>query len=123
MQTISIIAQTHITGDSNATRKHCIRGEEIGDLKYAPLIQSVKHHSVSARTIRRRLQQSGMSARRPLLRLPLTKATGVCATNGAINGCHGQWNGTTLCLLKNPASGFNISMVGFEFGYTVGRGC
>ncbi|GFV65454.1 HTH_Tnp_Tc3_2 domain-containing protein [Trichonephila clavipes] len=34
-------------------------------------IESVMHHSVSARTIRRRLQQSGLSARRPLLGLPL----------------------------------------------------
>ncbi|GFS97876.1 transposable element Tcb1 transposase [Trichonephila clavipes] len=33
--------------------------------------ESVTHHSVSARTIRRRLQQSGLSARRPLLGLPL----------------------------------------------------
>ncbi|GFY36374.1 transposable element Tcb1 transposase [Trichonephila clavipes] len=33
-------------------------------------IESVTHHSVSARTIRRRLQQSGLSARRPLLSLP-----------------------------------------------------
>ncbi|GFT29745.1 transposable element Tcb1 transposase [Trichonephila clavipes] len=30
-------------------------------------------HSVSARTIRRRLQQSGLSVRRPLLGLPLTQ--------------------------------------------------
>ncbi|GFV19046.1 secreted protein acidic and rich in cysteine [Trichonephila clavipes] len=36
-------------------------------------IESVTHHSVSARTIRRRLQQSGLSARRPLLGLPLTQ--------------------------------------------------
>ncbi|UYV70135.1 hypothetical protein LAZ67_7001931 [Cordylochernes scorpioides] len=37
-------------------------------------IQSVTHHPVSARTIRRRLQQNGLSARRPLLlRLPLTQ--------------------------------------------------
>ncbi|GFY02082.1 transposable element Tcb1 transposase [Trichonephila clavipes] len=36
-------------------------------------IESVTHHSVSARTIRRSLQQSGLSARRPLLGLPLTK--------------------------------------------------
>ncbi|GFV82775.1 transposable element Tcb1 transposase [Trichonephila clavipes] len=36
-------------------------------------IESVTLHSVSARTIRRRLQQSGMSARRPLLGLPLTR--------------------------------------------------
>ncbi|GFU69064.1 transposable element Tcb1 transposase [Trichonephila clavipes] len=34
-------------------------------------IESVMRHSVSARTIRRRLQQSGLSARRPLLGLPL----------------------------------------------------
>ncbi|GFX26041.1 transposable element Tcb1 transposase [Trichonephila clavipes] len=36
-------------------------------------IESVTHHSVSARTIRRRLQQNGLSARRPLLGLPLTQ--------------------------------------------------
>ncbi|GFX44642.1 transposable element Tcb1 transposase [Trichonephila clavipes] len=36
-------------------------------------IEPVTHHSVSARTIRRRLQQSGLSARRPLLGLPLTQ--------------------------------------------------
>ncbi|UYV69939.1 hypothetical protein LAZ67_7001272 [Cordylochernes scorpioides] len=39
----------------------------------AQYIQSVTHHPVSARTIRRRLQQSGLSARRPLLRLYLTQ--------------------------------------------------
>ncbi|GFU57876.1 transposable element Tcb1 transposase [Trichonephila clavipes] len=36
-------------------------------------IESVTHHSVSARTIQRRLQQSDLSARRPLLGLPLTQ--------------------------------------------------
>ncbi|GFW93610.1 transposable element Tcb1 transposase [Trichonephila clavipes] len=36
-------------------------------------IESVKNHSVSTCTIRRRLQQSGLSARRPLLSLPLTQ--------------------------------------------------
>ncbi|GFX47621.1 transposable element Tcb1 transposase [Trichonephila clavipes] len=36
-------------------------------------IESVTHHSVSARTIRCRLQPSGLSARRPLLGLPLTQ--------------------------------------------------
>ncbi|GFW97250.1 transposable element Tcb1 transposase [Trichonephila clavipes] len=36
-------------------------------------IESVTHHSVSARTIRRFLQQSGLSARRPLLGLSLTQ--------------------------------------------------
>ncbi|GFV19669.1 transposable element Tcb1 transposase [Trichonephila clavipes] len=34
-------------------------------------IEFVMHHSVSARTIRPRLQQSGLSARHPLLALPL----------------------------------------------------
>ncbi|GFT19648.1 transposable element Tcb1 transposase [Trichonephila clavipes] len=36
-------------------------------------IESVTYHSVSARTIRRRLQQSGLSSRRPLLGLHLTQ--------------------------------------------------
>ncbi|GFT95888.1 transposable element Tcb1 transposase [Trichonephila clavipes] len=36
-------------------------------------IESITHHSVSASTIRHRLQQSGLSARRPLLGLPLTQ--------------------------------------------------
>ncbi|GFX34800.1 transposable element Tcb1 transposase [Trichonephila clavipes] len=36
-------------------------------------IESVKHHSVSTCTNRRRLQQSSLSARRPLLGLPLTQ--------------------------------------------------
>ncbi|GFT91982.1 transposable element Tcb1 transposase [Trichonephila clavipes] len=36
-------------------------------------IESVTHHSVSARTFRCRLQQSGLPARRPLLGLPLTQ--------------------------------------------------
>ncbi|GFV49019.1 transposable element Tc1 transposase [Trichonephila clavipes] len=37
-------------------------------------IESVTHHSVSACTIRRRLQQSGLSARRTLHYLPLTQS-------------------------------------------------
>ncbi|GFX33478.1 transposable element Tcb1 transposase [Trichonephila clavipes] len=36
-------------------------------------IEPVTHHSVSVRTIRRRLQQSGLSSRRPLLGLPMTQ--------------------------------------------------
>ncbi|GFW51580.1 transposable element Tcb1 transposase [Trichonephila clavipes] len=35
-------------------------------------IESVTHHSVSTRTIRRRLQESGLSARHSSLGLPLT---------------------------------------------------
>ncbi|GFU50932.1 transposable element Tcb1 transposase [Trichonephila clavipes] len=36
-------------------------------------IECASHHSVSARAIRRHLQQSGLSVRRPLLGLPLTQ--------------------------------------------------
>ncbi|GFS66398.1 transposable element Tcb1 transposase [Trichonephila clavipes] len=36
-------------------------------------IEFLTHHSVSARTIRHHLQQSGLSARRPLFGLPLTQ--------------------------------------------------
>ncbi|GFW60131.1 transposable element Tcb1 transposase [Trichonephila clavipes] len=36
-------------------------------------IEPLTHHPVSARTIRRRLQQSCLSARRPLLGLPFTQ--------------------------------------------------
>ncbi|GFT16905.1 transposable element Tc1 transposase [Trichonephila clavipes] len=36
-------------------------------------IESVTHHSVSARTVQHRLLQSGLSARHPLLVLPLTQ--------------------------------------------------
>ncbi|GFX58489.1 hypothetical protein TNCV_416691 [Trichonephila clavipes] len=38
----------------------------------AQQIQSVMHHSMSVRTIQRRFQQSGMAAKRSLLRLLLT---------------------------------------------------
>ncbi|GFV35763.1 transposable element Tcb1 transposase [Trichonephila clavipes] len=38
----------------------------------AQQIQTVKHHSMSVRIIRCHLHQSGLSARRPLLRLILT---------------------------------------------------
>ncbi|GFW49849.1 transposable element Tcb1 transposase [Trichonephila clavipes] len=81
-------------------------------------IRSVTHHLVSARTIRSRLQQSGMSVRRPLLRLPLT---------GNHRRLRRQWcderQTWTLCLMTNPDSACNITMVGFEFRDTVERGC
>ncbi|GFX78155.1 transposable element Tcb1 transposase [Trichonephila clavipes] len=47
--------------------------QEVTSRTVAQHIVSVTHHSVSARTIRRHLQQSGLSARRPLLGLPLTQ--------------------------------------------------
>ncbi|GFV40204.1 hypothetical protein TNCV_3823041 [Trichonephila clavipes] len=39
-------------------------------------VEYVKHHSVSAHTIRRRLQHSGLSAKHPMLGLPLTQNHG-----------------------------------------------
>ncbi|GFW31448.1 uncharacterized protein TNCV_1287951 [Trichonephila clavipes] len=83
----------------------------------------VTHHSVSARTIRRRLQQSGLSARRSLLDLPLTQDH---------RRLRHQWcderrmwveNGMKLSLLTSHASVCNTTMVGFESGDTVERGC
>ncbi|GFW35907.1 transposable element Tc1 transposase [Trichonephila clavipes] len=68
-------------------------------------IQWVTHHSVSSGIIRRRLQQSRMPARHPLLLLPLNgNHRCLRAANGAMNGGHGQRNGSTLCLLTNPIS-------------------
>ncbi|GFU41961.1 transposable element Tcb1 transposase [Trichonephila clavipes] len=52
-----------------------------------------------------------MSARLPLLRLPLTGNHRRLLYQCAMNGGHGQWNGTTLCLLTNPVSGCNITMI------------
>ncbi|GFT55121.1 transposable element Tcb1 transposase [Trichonephila clavipes] len=50
-----------------------VTGRSVTSGTVAQHIESVTHHSVSARTIRRRLQQSGLSARRSLLGLPLTQ--------------------------------------------------
>ncbi|GFU59233.1 HTH_38 domain-containing protein [Trichonephila clavipes] len=87
-------------------------------------IESVTHHSVSARTIRRRLQQSGQFARRPLLGLPLTlRTTDVSAANGAMKEGCGRLNGMKLSLLTSHASVCNTTMVEFESGNTVERGC
>ncbi|GFW15347.1 transposable element Tcb1 transposase [Trichonephila clavipes] len=49
----------------------CMTDRSVTSRTVAQHIESVTHHSVSARTIRRRLQQSGVSAKRPLLGLPL----------------------------------------------------
>ncbi|GFV77952.1 transposable element Tcb2 transposase [Trichonephila clavipes] len=60
-----------------------------------------------------------MFVRHPLLRLPLTGNHRRLHRQSAMKGEHGQWNGTTLCLLTNLISAYNITMVGFEFGDTV----
>ncbi|GFS66368.1 HTH_38 domain-containing protein [Trichonephila clavipes] len=79
--------------------------------------------SLSARTLRRRLQQSGLSVRRPLLGLPLTQNHISLAANGERKvGC-GRQNRMKLSLLTSHASVCNTTMVGFESGDTVERGC
>ncbi|GFW69328.1 transposable element Tc1 transposase [Trichonephila clavipes] len=50
-----------------------VTNRSVTSRRIAQRIQSITHHSVSARTTRRRLQQSGLSARRPLLGLPMTQ--------------------------------------------------
>ncbi|GFY32239.1 transposable element Tcb1 transposase [Trichonephila clavipes] len=51
-----------------------VRDRSVISPTVAQHIESVTHHSVSACTIRRRLQQSGPSTRRPFLGLPLTQS-------------------------------------------------
>ncbi|GFW29905.1 transposable element Tcb1 transposase [Trichonephila clavipes] len=84
-------------------------------------IESVTHHSMSARTIRRRLQQSGLFARRPLTLLPLTqnhrRLRHQCVMK---EGC-GRQNGMKLSLLTRHASVCNTTMVGFESGHRGAR--
>ncbi|UYV81499.1 hypothetical protein LAZ67_20001366 [Cordylochernes scorpioides] len=61
---------------SRADRKivsMAVTDRSVASRTVAQHIQSVTHHPVSARTIRHRLQQRGLSARRSLLRLPLTQ--------------------------------------------------
>ncbi|GFT22185.1 HTH_38 domain-containing protein [Trichonephila clavipes] len=86
-------------------------------------IESVTHHSVSARTIRRRSQQSGLSERRPLLGLPLTQNHRRLHRNGVMKEGCGCQNGMKLSLLRSHASVCNTTMFGFESGDTVERGC
>ncbi|GFT07769.1 transposable element Tcb1 transposase [Trichonephila clavipes] len=82
--------------------------------------QSHTHCSMPARTIRRRLQQRGMSARRTLLRLSLT---------GNHRRLRGQWcvERWTWTMEWNDivfTDEFrNITTVGFESGDPVGRDC
>ncbi|GFV97678.1 hypothetical protein TNCV_2312651 [Trichonephila clavipes] len=68
-----------------AVMDHAARSRTI-----AQQIQYVTHHSASTRIIRRRLQQSGMSARRPLIRLSLTGNYG--RFHRKWHGGHGQQN-------------------------------
>ncbi|UYV62559.1 hypothetical protein LAZ67_2001095, partial [Cordylochernes scorpioides] len=85
----------------------------VTSLTEAQHIQSVTHHPVSARTIRRRLQQSDLSARRPLLRIPLTQnhrrlCRQWCDERRMWTA---EWN--EIALLTSHASVCNTTMVGF----------
>ncbi|GFT97705.1 hypothetical protein TNCV_4229011 [Trichonephila clavipes] len=55
--------------------------------------------------------------------ITLVETPSVCIANAAMNGGHGQRNVATLCLPSNPVSAYNITIVGFEFGDTVVKGC
>ncbi|GFU63208.1 HTH_38 domain-containing protein [Trichonephila clavipes] len=86
-------------------------------------IESVTHHSASARTIRCCLQQSGLSARRPLLGLPLTQNHRCFRRQSCDERRYGRQNGMKLSLLTSHASICNTTMVGFQSGDTVEREC
>ncbi|GFY33514.1 uncharacterized protein TNCV_4538421 [Trichonephila clavipes] len=87
-------------------------------------IESVTHHLVSARTIRRRLQQSGLSARRPLLGLPLTQNHRRLPQQWCDERSMWmvEWN-EVVFTDESHASVCNTPMVRFESGDTVERGC
>ncbi|GFT31588.1 transposable element Tcb1 transposase [Trichonephila clavipes] len=72
-------------------------------------------------TIRRRLLQSGHSARCPLLFLPLTQNHRSLRRQWCDERRMGGENGMKLSLLTNRASVCNTTMVGFEPGDTVER--
>ncbi|GFU57674.1 uncharacterized protein TNCV_3638291 [Trichonephila clavipes] len=55
--------------------RRAVTDDSVTSRTVAQHIESVTHHSVSARTIRRRLQQSGLSARRPFLVLDAESQT------------------------------------------------
>ncbi|GFV02362.1 uncharacterized protein TNCV_1022901 [Trichonephila clavipes] len=86
-------------------------------------IDSVTHHSLSARTIRRRLQQSRLFARHALLGLPLTQNHRRLRRQWCDERRCGRQNGMKLSLLTSHTSVCNTTMVGFESGDTVERGC
>ncbi|GFW75898.1 transposable element Tcb1 transposase [Trichonephila clavipes] len=86
-------------------------------------IESITHHSKSARTIRSRLQQSGLSTRRPLLSLPLTLNHRRLRRQwyDERRMWTAEWNEVVFTLPH--ASVRNTTMVGFQSGDTVERGC
>ncbi|GFU56353.1 HTH_Tnp_Tc3_2 domain-containing protein [Trichonephila clavipes] len=59
--------------EDRQTVRMAVKDHSVTSRTVAQHIESITHHLVSARTIRRRLQQSGLSARCPFLFLPLTQ--------------------------------------------------
>ncbi|GFV83415.1 transposable element Tcb1 transposase [Trichonephila clavipes] len=59
--------------EDRQTVRRAVTDRSVTSRTVAQHIESVTHHSASTRTIRHRLQQSGLSTRRPLLGLPFTQ--------------------------------------------------
>ncbi|GFX56771.1 transposable element Tcb1 transposase [Trichonephila clavipes] len=78
--------------------------------------EGTTYHVVYLIRLSAHLHQSDLSARRPLLGLPLTQTTDVSATNGAMKERYGWQNGINLSLMTSHASVCNTTMVGFESG-------
>ncbi|GFX87016.1 transposable element Tcb1 transposase [Trichonephila clavipes] len=66
--------QCTISGEDRQIALMAVMNHSVTSRKLAQYIESVTHHSVSARTIGRHLQQRGLSVRRLLLGLPLTQS-------------------------------------------------
>ncbi|GFY27634.1 HTH_38 domain-containing protein [Trichonephila clavipes] len=106
----------HFTRDDRQIARMAVRVCSVTSRTVAQHIKYVMHHSVSARTIRRRLHRSGLSAIRPLLGLPWKNQR--CDERR-------MWtqNRMKLYLLTSHASVCNTTMVGFKSGDTVEKGC
>ncbi|GFW08159.1 transposable element Tcb1 transposase [Trichonephila clavipes] len=68
----SIVPHCTTSREDRKIARIAVTDRSVTSRTVAQHIESLTHHPVSARTFRRRLQQSGLSARRPLLGLPLT---------------------------------------------------
>ncbi|GFV56286.1 HTH_38 domain-containing protein [Trichonephila clavipes] len=118
-----VVDRIHLSAPLHVWTGKLCSWQSVPSRTIAQHIESVTHHSVSARTIRRRLQQSGLSARRLLLGLPLTQNHRRLRRQCAMKEGCGWKNGMKLSLLTSHASVCNTTMVGFESGDTVERGC
>ncbi|GFX08029.1 HTH_Tnp_Tc3_2 domain-containing protein [Trichonephila clavipes] len=80
---------------------------------------SFARQQVSARTVRRCLQQHGLSVRRPWLQLPLMLHPDRIIVNGVISDEPGSTKSETSLFQMNPGSFFSIKMVTSVFGSIV----